>query len=914
MTKTMKQPGLRLAALLCAGGISSLGVCAEAVDGAAPLERVEITGSSIRRIASENALPVQVIRRDAIERSGATSVVDLLQRLPAVQGGTGESNAVGNENFGFAGVSLHNLGEGRTLVLLNGRRLSGFGGQTLTGDAAGFDLNALPLAAIERIEVLTDGASALYGADAIGGVVNVITRRQVSTGEVVFGYSSPQGGAREKRLSVTKGYGSLDDEGQNLLLSLSHDERTPLLASQRSFARTGDLRFQLGGTSYAYRNLSYYSIPANVQAPDGSLSNPGLIQNGVCAPRSVRITNAEGDFCKYDYASDQQLYPSRQRDSLFSSFTRRLDGHDLYADVLLARTQNVAGVAAVPGDAVTAGGEPAFYRLADLGQRTDANRDDFFHLALGSRGQVAGWDYDAGLSASRSDVVSRISGFPGTRVLTGLLTSGVVDPLAGVGQQTPAGVAALQGLAYNGAWNRGTAQLSSLAAQGSTEVGELPGGPVRLGVGANLNLESFQARPSPFAQGLLADPVAGTPADASHPGDLRFGELAPVEAFRVQRRSVGAFGELLMPLQPGFDVGSALRLDRYSDFGDAATAKLSARWSPAADTLLRASVGTGFHAPTAAQASTRRQPDGVTIDGHTCSTSPALQAQADALHASCLPDGFQYAKFAAGNPALKPERSLQGSVGLRVEPSAALSLGADLWSVYIRNRFGLRPEAAVFDDPARFPRAWTTVINPVTQVTELALQADNQNLGNSLSTGLDLDVTGRTRLAGATLTSQLSTTWLIKDISQVDAGGPYRSSIADYNELGKVSFRWVGRWTNTLQVERWTHTLAMNFKSGYRDQAVEAEVLDANGVPTGTTEPVRLSVRRHITFDAQSQLALGAVGAGVKLTLGVLNLFNTAPPFSLGNRGVGQGFQAGYDDRYYDPRGRTLYANVGVAF
>jgi iron complex outermembrane receptor protein len=139
------------------------------------LERVEITGSSVRRIDAESAVPVQIIKREAIERSGYTSTADLIKNLPAVMGSTVESGVVGGESFGFAGVSIHNVGENRTLVLLNGRRLAPFGGQTLTGNENAIDLNAIPISAIERIEVLTDGASALYGSDAIAGVVNFIT-------------------------------------------------------------------------------------------------------------------------------------------------------------------------------------------------------------------------------------------------------------------------------------------------------------------------------------------------------------------------------------------------------------------------------------------------------------------------------------------------------------------------------------------------------------------------------------------------------------------------------------------------------------------------------------------------------------------------------------------------------------------
>jgi iron complex outermembrane receptor protein len=187
-----------VAAVLCKSGWA---VCAAAALSSAQaqqtLERVEITGSSIRRIDAESALPVQIIKREAIERSGYTSTVDLLKNLPALMGGTAESGSVGLESYGFAGASIHNIGETRTLVLLNGRRLAPFGGQSLTGSNNAIDLNSIPISAIERIELLSDGASALYGSDAIAGVINFITRRGGTEGTATAGVSFPRGGARE---------------------------------------------------------------------------------------------------------------------------------------------------------------------------------------------------------------------------------------------------------------------------------------------------------------------------------------------------------------------------------------------------------------------------------------------------------------------------------------------------------------------------------------------------------------------------------------------------------------------------------------------------------------------------------------------------------------------------------------------
>ncbi|HJW10439.1 MAG TPA: TonB-dependent receptor plug domain-containing protein, partial [Albitalea sp.] len=266
--------------MLAFGGTLALGTAP--AFGQQQLERVEITGSSIRRIDAETALPVQVLKKADIERTGATSVVDLLQRLPAVQGSFGESGGVGGTG-GFSSVSIHNVGDTRTLVLLNGHRLAQWGGQLLTGFGAGIDLNTLPISAIERVEILTDGASALYGSDAIAGVVNFITKRNTNEGDISIGTSIPKGGgARETRVSATKGFGTLEQDGFNAMITLSHEERTKLDATQRSFGSTGQLNFSNGGKNYRVQQYSVSPIPANVLDDQGQLVNPTLLSTGAC--------------------------------------------------------------------------------------------------------------------------------------------------------------------------------------------------------------------------------------------------------------------------------------------------------------------------------------------------------------------------------------------------------------------------------------------------------------------------------------------------------------------------------------------------------------------------------------------------------------------------------------------------------
>ena len=621
------------------------------------LERVEVTGSSIKRINAESALPVVVLRSEDIVRSGATSLTDLMNKLPVVQGSTVESTAVGSVTYGFAGISIHNLGETRTLVLLNGHRLAQFGGQDLTGSAAAFDINSIPLSAIERVEVLSDGASAIYGADAIAGVVNFITKRDITEGDVTIGFSSPSGGAREKRISATKGFGSMQEDGYNVMLTFSHDERTALAATSRPYASTGQLLFGANGKSYRYQLLSPASIPANAVDDSGLLISPYQKVNGVCASKSFRVTDAFGDdYCGYDTVSDLEIYPERKRDNFMGSFNKKVGDHELFLDVLASQTTEIDRIAPAPGVFFIPAGSAlhdqyllplgvtadtlGVYRVADLGKRVGDNTSKFYDLALGSRGVAAGWEYKAALTQSQSDVKGNVSGSPGGNALFGTLSSGLVDPFLPAGQQSAAGQAALNGINYNGYFSGGVAKLQTAQLNGQRPLAELEAGTLLLGAGVNFNRESFSSKPSLFAQGKLADPVAGTLCDPTGADpllacDLRFDLPGAFVPYDASRNSFGTFAELIIPATKTLEFGVAARFDHYSDFGSTTNAKGSFRWTPSRTFLVRGSVGTGFRAPSVPQVSAPQQPFGSTSGSYDC--TPELQAQATALGAKCRP-------------------------------------------------------------------------------------------------------------------------------------------------------------------------------------------------------------------------------------------------------------------------------------
>ena len=311
-TKICRGVALALTTLVAAG--------AHAQD--ADIQRVEITGSSIKRINIEGSLPIQTISKDDIKKSGVTTVADLIQNLPAMQGFTAASQSVNGGGGGVTTASIHDLGAAYTLVLLNGHRMASY----TTGSEV--NLDQIPLSAIDHVDVLTDGAPALYGADAIAGVVNIITKKDSTSGDFDVSVDHPlKAGGQSASASISKGFGDLGKDRYNIFLAASFDHQSALQASQRSFSKGGGvLNFNDKYGSESLNLLSAYAPAANVYADttsagatsaDGSLYyNPSLAANGSCtAANTVKV----GDVCKYNYAATVEDLPASRKANFFAT-------------------------------------------------------------------------------------------------------------------------------------------------------------------------------------------------------------------------------------------------------------------------------------------------------------------------------------------------------------------------------------------------------------------------------------------------------------------------------------------------------------------------------------------------------------------------------------------------------------------
>jgi iron complex outermembrane recepter protein len=870
-------------------------------------ERVEVTGSSIKRIDKESALPVQVIRREDIDRSGAKNAAELIQNLPAMQGFTTSTESVGGGGNGFSGASIHNLGETRTLVLINGRRIANFAGQTLTGALAGFDLNTIPISAIERVEILSDGASALYGSDAIGGVVNFILKKNLNGGEVNAGYTAPQkSGAKEWRVSGTFGFGNIDSDGYNVMLGFSKDEREALSGLQRDFSKTGTVDFTFNGNNYRFVNDSFRGVPGNATPFFNDwIRNTFFLANNKCpAQHFATPDGVGGTYCRFDYTSELEIFPKMKRDSFVAGINFKLNNqHTIFADIVTARSSTLSRIAPPPVDIVIEQGSVFYnqyapilgavpsdgdlfvgWRGADFGKRTTEDKSAANHLVIGVKGLLGSIDYSASYTMSRNNWDQfYLDGWISRNGLSAALDSGTLNPFIGAGQQSAAALTAIAGAKATGLFQSGRNKLDMFEVKGSTELGKLGSGSILLGAGLDYRREGSKFIPGKFATGIV-DGIAGDDSQ-SVPFDLT-------------RNVTGVFAELSVSPVKALEVTAALRSDRYSDFGSANTYKLSARFQPTKAVLLRGSLGTGFRAPSVPQLSgPKQQLYGVTGNSYDC-PFPVN----DPLAQFCPPANVQFNAYAGSNPLLKPETSKQWTLGAVIEPTPNISIGADLWSVKIKNSIGTLDETVIFGDPLKYRNNFTTYTDPVSGQKLLAMFTPNQNLGISDQTGLDISATGRFSTGFGKVTSNVTMTYMSKYKYERLPGEGFFSNINQYQD-GGVTFRYQGRWATTLDYGRWSHSATFNFKPGYKDQT--QSVLN---LATGNDETIQRQVSAYTTLDWQTRFNFNK---SFKVTFGVLNLLDKKPPVSIKSEG---GQQIGFDNRYSDPRGRTLYVDGTFSF
>ena len=928
MVETVLSRSVRL---ICAGGLAFGMHAAFAQTQAEPIQRVEITGSSIKRIAAEASLPVQTFNQKDIQRSGVTSATDFIQQLPVMQGFTVAADSVGGGGGGVTTASIHDVGEQYTLVLLNGRRVAPFNSGT------SIDINSIPLSAIERVEVLTDGASALYGADAIAGVVNFILKKGAAPLQLDARYSKPQSpGAKEKNVSISKGFGDLDENGYSVFLSASHQEESRMKASQRDFAKTGIINFNdpVTGKPLQFFNGSSRSIPPNVAVryknADGVNKtvniNPYLKLNGKCPAAHVDLGDGN---CTFDYTSSVEISPEVKRDNFYGSGTVKLgeSGFNAFANLSLGESHVYANIAPYPAEFSLAKTSPLFakyvqpyltplqlanmtsatvkYRLQDLGGRAYDYASKTTNFVTGIEGAAMGWDVNGAYTYSRNKApTDYVGGFPLADKFDAALSSGAIDPFPyALGQMPSSMIDALKGTQYIGNYSNTDIKMHGFDVHGSHSLFTLPAGQAQIALGADYRDTRYSEM--------------GNPA-VSH-SEILFDDDQP--AFDYKRHNMGAFTEIVVPVLKELEVSGSARYDRISKLTDnlkggsigndqsAGTYKLSLRYQPAKELLFRGAYGTGFRVASMKQIGQPLADFGVTGGTYDCPLSAANGLANHPLAQYC--DGRnQLEVFKGGNPNLKPEKSKQWSLGTVWEPNASFSAKFDLWNVEIRDAVTEVSENLIATQPNKYIDLYTTKTKASTGIPALAIKLLPINIGRQENRGIDYDLLYKTKLGEAKLTNRLAGTYLLRSRHTTPGtDDSWETSLNQYGSDDNVAFRNVIKASSTYELGAWTHTLSANYRNGYKDKHHD---IDNCAVVTndaaGDCVDVQLEVPSYTTFDWQSQFRMMK---NLELTAGITNLADRNPPLSLRNTGS---HQLGYDPRYASAVGRTFYLSASYKY
>lgn len=869
------------------------------------LQRVEITGSAIKRLESETALPVQVITRADIEKAGVTTAAELMARVSANVGGLtdGASINIGGDQRGFNSANLRGVGTSSTLVLLNGRRMANFASP---GDDAGVDLNNIPAAALQRVEVLLDGASALYGTDAIGGVINFITRKDYQGVELnAYGSGTQEGGAGKRTASITAGTGDLATDGYNIFAVFDAQQTDRLSTSQRKFIPNLHVPERLGHL------LSSFTSPANIRLTGTQrdyLQETGFLLNGKpitnrqinlslpdCnPPANLYLPNGTGgvDGCTYDYMRDTELYPKSEKQNFLSRGVLKLNAdHQLYAEVALSRsrTNYVASSTRVIGymdyrkvpqlagtgldqlDDDIPGELELRLRLKEAGNRTSELTSESQRFVVGANGTVAGWDYDVGFNHSVNTVRDRDThGYLLKDKLREGIADGRINPF---GPSSAEGLALIDSIQVNDEVRHARGVMDAIDFKASRALMAMGGGDMALAIGGEVRRERTEFRPSVL---LMSDNIND---DAAPEGGMSTSDSRKVQA---------VYSELLLPFTKQWQAQLSGRYDHYQQVGGALSPKIGLTYMPSKQVLMRASAGKGFRAPSM---SDLHRP---TVYSQTATLPDPVYCAAEGNDYSICADNWNTRRYS--NDKLKPERSRQFSAGLVLEPSQHWTFSLDYWNIKRTDLISEIGDDVILANLSKYGDLVHR--DEDNEIDYIELRKENR--GAQKASGLDLtaDLHG-VKTAWGRFGGHLSGTWVLDSKIQTSPGDAYISNLNAFVTDGVVQ-----RWRHTVTLDwdsgPYSASLSNTYSSGYDDQNSAINTDDGSVVKANR-------VKAYSLWDMSGAYA---VSKQFKLRAGIQNLFNTSPPYS----NQAYYFLSGYDPTYTDPRGRRFYVTASYSF
>ena len=823
------------------------------------VERIQVTGSHIRRTDAEGALPVTILDRTAIQNSGFENLQQILERLPAT--GTGNFSTRGNSQDstanGAAAVSLRGFGADSTLVLVNGRRVAN--NAFAEGVSNNFvDINSIPVAAIERVDILKDGASAIYGSDAIAGVVNIILRRDYNGTEISLTHGATTGpGYDESIFSAVWGTG---DDKSNTTLIFDYFHNSQLDNSELGRFGTANQAPYGGQDQRSSRGF-----------PGRFVVDGKIVQDPACS-------NA-GAQCVYDYGPASIAVPEAERVGLMLNSYRALtDTIELFAEFAVQHNISAAGGAATPLDR-TAGLRVSAshpnnpfkqdvlidrFRTIDAGPRRWDITSDTLRALVGVRGKTEQYDWELSASKGRSSASQtgdRSQGWVRTDFLQREIDAGRYNPFGGT--VNPASVidAITTSLV-----RQGESHLTAVDGRLSGQLFELSSGTVGFATGVELRKEDGRDTPDDqFVRGL----IFGT-------------ESVQAAASRNQK---AAFLELSIPLSEQLEMQIADRYDHYSDFGSSSSPKVAFHFNATDDLKLRASWSEGFRAPSLAQTGLGpSQKSQFFVDTYRCPVNIPSNA-------ACA--NTDYTVVITGNPELKAEESESWNLGFVWQVTDDFDLTTDYWNLTQDNKIDKEPITAAFlercgtqNNPLcrRLPTLPGETLGPLDRLfTKLINFRSQEASGVDVSANYKLD---------------------LQDLGQLKLN----VELAYLNKMERNDIDYTGefkypqyRWTSSADWrfnDQWALSASVAYIGEFEDFATEDQVEST----TSRTVDAYYTLDSQVTYHYNDNL---------QFSFGANNLLDEEPPLALGD---GNADLFGYVMSMYNPRGRYIYGKLNYKF
>ena len=856
---------------LCALALGSLGYGSVALaqqtedqTNAEQVERIEVTGSRIKRNDLEGASPIQSIGRVEIDRSGFQNLQQILERLPVSGSGTfsTRNNSQDSTANGTSAVSLRGLGPDATLVLINGRRvgISAFA-EGITNSFV--DLNSIPVSAIERVDILKDGASAIYGSDAVAGVVNVVLKKNID-------------GAEINATTGRTGDGNYDEHHVSLLWgSSSNTSNSSFIVDYFKNSRLGNDELGRWGTANqtpyggedfrSSRGFPGYFYVDGVKTVDAACPEDQL--------------NEANQVCLYDYGPDSITIPASERIGAIYQFDKTFQNDvNAFFEFSFQHNTSEAGGAATPLDESAGLTVPAAhpnnpygqdirigrFRPVDGGPRRWDIESNTMRVLAGLKGEVDGWDWELAAQKARSQSLqtgSRDQGWIRVDYLQREINAGNYNPFGGAINSQDVIDDITTSLV-----RRGESRMTSADFSISGEAFELADRMVLMASGIEYRKEQVSDTPDEqFQRGLI------------------FGTEAVAAA--ASRSQWAAYVEFAVPVTDQLELQLAGRYDDYSDFGSTFNPKIAARYTMTEDVTVRASWGQGFRAPSLAQIGLGPSESSVFfIDTYRC------QATGDDCGV------LDYNVLFSGNPDLDAEETESWNIGVFYAADSGFDIGFDVWNIKQDNKIDISfdriYQAECNNQNSTICRRLAPVGGQALGVLD-SLDGELRNVSSQHVGGIDLSTHYRFDLNDIGVI-KLGLEWTYTQMFEKD----------DRDYLGEYEYpehRWVA--STDWSRDNFGASLIISYIGEFED----TPDADFDGNPDFDQNKSR-TVKGHILTDVQGYYD---VDANLRLTIGINNLLDEDPPFAIGN---GDDDLYGYVSKVHNPRGRYIYGKISYKF